>query len=108
MQVLDIGCGAAYLNKDTFGVGAGHSMHSIKGELEVGLVQQRLEAIKVKDGTQQLQVVLHWIYHLHRPSAAAWLLTRAGMHCKSSQHPGPTADADCLPERTKDKIAQSS
>lgn len=105
MQVLDVGCGAAYLNKDTFGIGARHSMHSIKGELEVGLVQQRLEAIKVKDGTQQLQVVLHWIYHLQRQAAAACLLTRADMHCKSSQYPGSTADADCLPERTEGRIA---
>ena len=105
MQVLDVGCGAAYLNKDTFGIGAGHSMHSIKGELEVGLVQQRLEAIKVKDGTQQLQVVLHWMYHLHRQTAAACLLTRADMHCKSTQYPAPTADADCPPEHTEGRVA---
>ncbi len=48
-----------YLNKDAFGVGSCHTMHGIKGESEVWLVQQSFQGIKVKDGAQQLQVILH-------------------------------------------------
>lgn len=60
----------AYLDKDTLGVGAGDAMHGIEGEPEVGLVQQRLEAIKVKDSAQQLQIILHGIYHLQHTAAS--------------------------------------
>ena len=54
----------AYLDKNTLCIGTGDAVHGIEGEPEVGLVQQRLKAVKVKDGAQQLQIILHGIYHL--------------------------------------------
>lgn len=45
-------------------------MHGVKCEGEVWLVQQSLECIKVKDGAQQLQVVLHRVYHLQAHNAS--------------------------------------
>lgn len=41
-----------YLHKNALCIGPRDSVHGIKGEAEVRLVQQRLEGIKVKDGAQ--------------------------------------------------------
>ena len=50
---------STYLNEEAFGIGSCDTMHGVKGESEVWLMQQSLQSIKVKDGAQQLQIILH-------------------------------------------------
>ncbi len=53
--------GVACLDKDALGVGTGHAVHAVEGELEVRAAQQVGEAVEVVDAPQQPQVVLHLI-----------------------------------------------
>ena len=44
-------------------------MHGVKGEAEVRLAQQRLQGVKIKNGAQQLQVILYRVDDLDQHSS---------------------------------------